>query len=71
MPNIFVDDPRLSQADGYVITCVDFMELKQEIAKALRRGVWSSSEGGNKGRLLPRVGYRSTFHSFWVNQHTT
>lgn len=34
---LIVDDPRLSQADGYVIKSVDSMELKQKIANALKR----------------------------------
>lgn len=33
----YVHDPRLSQADGYVIKSVDFMELKQKVARALRK----------------------------------
>ena len=33
----FRDDPRLSQADGYVIKSIDLWKLKQEIAKALKR----------------------------------
>ena len=31
----FKDDPRLSEADGYVIKSTDFRELKEEIATAL------------------------------------
>ena len=33
----FVDDPRLSQADGYFVKSLDFMDLKQKIADLLRR----------------------------------
>ncbi|MBW1795778.1 MAG: response regulator [Deltaproteobacteria bacterium] len=33
----FVDDPRLSQADGYVIKSIDLDELKQKIANVLSR----------------------------------
>jgi len=33
----FVDDPRLSQADGYVIKSIDLYELKQKIANVLNR----------------------------------
>ena len=32
----FVDDPRLSQADGYFVKSLDFMDLKQKIAHLLR-----------------------------------
>jgi two-component system response regulator (stage 0 sporulation protein F) len=33
----FVDDPRLSQANGYFVKSLDFMDLKQKIADLLRR----------------------------------
>ena len=33
----YVDDPRLSQADGYVIKSIDLDELKGKIADILRR----------------------------------
>jgi DNA-binding response OmpR family regulator len=33
----FVDDPRLSQADGYFVKSLDFIDLKQKIADLLRR----------------------------------
>lgn len=33
----FVDDPRLSQADGYFVKSLDFTDLKQKIADLLRR----------------------------------
>ena len=33
----YVDDPRLSQADGYVIKSIDLDELKGKIADVLRR----------------------------------
>ncbi len=33
----FMDDPRLSQADGYVIKSIDLGELKQKIAEFLNR----------------------------------
>lgn len=33
----FEEDPRLSQADGYVVKSTDFGQLKQEIANALRQ----------------------------------
>ncbi|MCK4486938.1 MAG: response regulator [Desulfobacterales bacterium] len=33
----YVDDPRLSQADGYVIKSIDLDELKGKIADLLRR----------------------------------
>jgi len=33
----FVDDPRLSQADGYFVKSLNFMDLKQKIADLLRR----------------------------------
>jgi DNA-binding response OmpR family regulator len=33
----FVDDPRLSKADGYVIKSVDLTELKEKVANTLRR----------------------------------
>ena len=33
----FVDDPRLSEADGYVIKSVDLTELKEKVANTLRR----------------------------------
>ncbi|MBW1741610.1 MAG: response regulator [Deltaproteobacteria bacterium] len=33
----FVDDPRLSQADGYVIKSINLDELKQKIADVLRQ----------------------------------
>ena len=33
----FMDDPRLSKADGYVLKSFDFVELKQKIAQVLRR----------------------------------
>ncbi len=33
----FMDDPRLSQADGYVIKSIDFDDLKQKIADVLNR----------------------------------
>ena len=32
----FMDDPRLSQADGYVIKSIDLGELKQKIADVLK-----------------------------------
>ena len=32
----FVDDPRLSEADGYFVKSLDFMDLKQKIAHLLR-----------------------------------
>ena len=32
----FVDDPRLSRADGYFVKSLDFMDLKQKIAHLLR-----------------------------------
>ena len=41
----FADDPRLSQADGYVIKSVDLMELKQKIAKVL------SWKRGHQGKV--------------------
>jgi len=31
----FVDDPRLSQADGYFVKSLNFMDLKQKIAQML------------------------------------
>ncbi len=33
----YVDDPRLSQADGYVIKSVDLDDLKQEVADVLKQ----------------------------------
>ena len=33
----FMDDPRLSEANGYVIKSVDFTELKKKVANTLRR----------------------------------
>ncbi len=33
----FMDDPRLSEADGYVIKSVDLTELKKKVASSLRR----------------------------------
>jgi DNA-binding NtrC family response regulator len=35
----FLDEPRISQADGYVIKSFDLTELKQKIANALKRKV--------------------------------
>jgi len=35
----FLDDPRLSQADGYVIKSVCFDELKRKVADALNRKI--------------------------------
>jgi DNA-binding response OmpR family regulator len=32
----FVDDPRLSQADGYFVKSLNFIDLKQKIAQMLR-----------------------------------
>ncbi len=32
----FVDDPRLSRADGYFVKSLDFMDLKRKIAHLLR-----------------------------------
>lgn len=33
----YLDDPRLSQADGYVIKSIDLGELKQKVADVLKR----------------------------------
>ncbi len=33
----FTEDPRLSEADGYVIKSVDLTELKKKVANTLRR----------------------------------
>ena len=41
----FLDEPRISQADGYVIKSFDLTELKQKIANALKRKV------GPQGRV--------------------
>ncbi len=33
----FMDDPRISEADGYVVKSFDFTELKQKVAHVLRQ----------------------------------
>lgn len=43
----FAEDPRLSEADGYVIKSTDFRPLKQNISKALSR------QGGAERRVEP------------------
>ena len=44
----FQEDPRLSEADGYVIKSTDFTELKEAVAKALK------TRGGVQARLEAR-----------------
>jgi DNA-binding response OmpR family regulator len=49
----FMDDPRVSQADGYVIKSFDFMELKQKIAEVLRRKPAHRAEVEAKTQFRP------------------
>ena len=51
----FRDDPRLSQADAYVIKSTDLWKLKQEIADALNRGRGMQRKGEATGTLTPRM----------------
>jgi DNA-binding response OmpR family regulator len=48
----FEDDPRVFQADGYVIKSFDFMELKQKIANALSRKASHQGKVEAKGYSL-------------------
>jgi len=50
----FVDDPRLSQADGYVIKSTDFGKLKEKVAKAIGEKPRPQRRVEAKG-YLPRV----------------
>jgi DNA-binding response OmpR family regulator len=49
----FMDDPRVSQADGYVIKSFDFTELKQKIAGVLRRKPAHRAEVEAKTQFRP------------------
>lgn len=50
----YVDDPRLSQADGYVIKSVALDELKGKITDILRRK--RSPQESEARRYFPRIG---------------
>lgn len=56
----FLDDPRLSQADGYVVKSVCFDELKRKVADALHRKMARESKV-EAGSHLPQF---SAAHSF-------
>jgi DNA-binding response OmpR family regulator len=58
----FVDDPRLSQADGYVIKSIDLDELKHKIADVLRRK-WAPRAKADAKSHLPQfsVAHGETF----------
>ena len=56
----FLDDPRLSQADGYVIKSVCFDELKRKVADALNRKIDRESKV-EAGSHMPQF---SAAHSF-------
>ena len=56
----FLDDPRLSQADDYVIKSVCLDELKQKVAYVLNRKMARESEletGSHLPQLSPGHGY--------------
>ena len=56
----FLDDPRLSQADDYVIKSVCLDELKQKVANALNRKMAREREvetGSHLPQLSPVHGY--------------
>ncbi len=59
----YVDDPRLSQADGYVIKSIVLDELKGKIAYALRRTLSTQEEVEAKIRFLQfkRLGISTTY----------
>jgi two-component system response regulator (stage 0 sporulation protein F) len=51
----FRDDPRLSQADGYLVKNIIFDELKQRIAALLRK---EADEGTNSNGTTPSIRLR-------------